>query len=277
MDQELFGVWFSNHFLRYAPAARPLLLLLDGHASHYCPDTVRLAAKEKVILFTLPPNTTHLSQPLDKGCFGPLKVAWREVCHQYLAANPGRIVTRYQFSALLNQAWMKSRTVSNVCSGFRMTGVYPINRDVFPCVVEDPPLHKETGLAFIPLYSPAPRRSTRPRTPSASQEDPFECGRSAANNLPLAYHDNVGVTPANTQHVWMQSPQFSSVSQFLRYPSPPCKSTTLHPKSCGRVLTSSEHLAAMEAKEREKQEREREGKTGTEENERRKENEGNSE
>ena len=110
---------------------------------------------------------------------------------------------------------------------------------------------------FIPLYSPAPRRSTRPRSPSASQEDAFECGRSATNSLPLACNDDVGVTPANTQHVWMQSPQFSSVSQFLRYPSPPCKSTTLHPKSCGRVLTSSEHLAAMEAKEREKQERER--------------------
>ena len=93
MDQELFGVWFSNHFLRYAPAARPLLLLLHGHSSHYCPDTIRLAAHEQVILFALPPNTTHLSQPLDKGCFGPLKVAWRQVCHQYVTENPGRTVT----------------------------------------------------------------------------------------------------------------------------------------------------------------------------------------
>ena len=28
MDQELFDIWFNNHFLRYDPAARPLLLLL---------------------------------------------------------------------------------------------------------------------------------------------------------------------------------------------------------------------------------------------------------
>ena len=73
IDQELFDGWFTNHFLRYAPLVRPLLLLLDGHSSHYCPDTIRLAAKEKVIIFALPPNTTHFSQPLDKGCFGPLK------------------------------------------------------------------------------------------------------------------------------------------------------------------------------------------------------------
>ncbi len=71
MDQELFKVWFCNHFLQYSPSARPILLLLEGHSSHYCPDTVRLAAREQVILFTLPPNTTHLSQPLDNGCFGP--------------------------------------------------------------------------------------------------------------------------------------------------------------------------------------------------------------
>ncbi len=44
MDQELFKVWFSSHFLQYAPSARLILLLLDGHSSHYCPDTIRLAA-----------------------------------------------------------------------------------------------------------------------------------------------------------------------------------------------------------------------------------------
>lgn len=34
MDQELFADWFSNHFLRHAVPARPLLLLLDGHSHH---------------------------------------------------------------------------------------------------------------------------------------------------------------------------------------------------------------------------------------------------
>jgi len=28
-----------------------------------------MAAKEKVIVFALPPNTTHLAQPLHQGCF----------------------------------------------------------------------------------------------------------------------------------------------------------------------------------------------------------------
>jgi len=39
MDQELFGHRL-NHFLKYAPPARPLFLLLDGHSYHYCPSAI---------------------------------------------------------------------------------------------------------------------------------------------------------------------------------------------------------------------------------------------
>ena len=82
-DQDLFGHLF-DHFLKYAPPIRPLLLLLDGHLSHYCPSMIHQAAEHKVILFVLPPNTTHLTQPLDKGIFGPLKTEWRKICHDYI-------------------------------------------------------------------------------------------------------------------------------------------------------------------------------------------------
>ena len=107
IDQELFDLWFTLHFLRYAPSVRPLLLLMDGHSSHYCPATIKRAAEEKVIVFSLPPNTTHLTQPLDKGIFGPLKVSWRQVCHQYLVKHPGARVTKLNFSSLFSEAWVE--------------------------------------------------------------------------------------------------------------------------------------------------------------------------
>lgn len=65
MQAKLFDSWLRKHFMRYAPASRPLLLLLEGHSSHFCPDTRKLAAENGIIIFTLPPNTTHLTQPLD--------------------------------------------------------------------------------------------------------------------------------------------------------------------------------------------------------------------
>ena len=93
MDSEIFSNWFTHHFLVHAPASRPLLLLLDGHSTHFNPDFVRIAAHEKVVVFCLPPNTTHLTQPLDKGVFGPLKSHWNEECQKYMSKNPGKVVT----------------------------------------------------------------------------------------------------------------------------------------------------------------------------------------
>ena len=78
MHQHLFEKWFKRHFLSYTPPLRPLLILLDGHTSHYSPEAITMAAEEQVLLFVLPPNTTHLSQPLDKRIFGPLNLAWSD-------------------------------------------------------------------------------------------------------------------------------------------------------------------------------------------------------
>jgi len=56
----------SRSFLHYAPSTRPLLLLMDGHYSHYCPCAIHGASEHQIVLFALPPNTAHLTQPLDK-------------------------------------------------------------------------------------------------------------------------------------------------------------------------------------------------------------------
>ena len=73
ITSELFDLRFIHHFLPNAPAARPLLLLLDGHSLHYNPSVISKAAEEKVIIFCLPSHSSHETQPLNKGQFGPLK------------------------------------------------------------------------------------------------------------------------------------------------------------------------------------------------------------
>jgi len=56
---ELFESWFNELFLPNAVSARPLLLLLDGHSTHYQPDVINLALKNQVLILCLPPHTTH--------------------------------------------------------------------------------------------------------------------------------------------------------------------------------------------------------------------------
>ena len=75
-----------------------------------------------MIIFCLLPNTTADSQPLDTSCFGPLKTYWFETCCQYLFDNPGRIITKFQFSSLFAQAWSKGMTINNIVSEFHSAG-----------------------------------------------------------------------------------------------------------------------------------------------------------
>ena len=161
IDSEIFEQWFEKHFLTHVPPIRPLMLLLDGHSSHYQPSLVKKASENDIILFCLPPHTTHLAQPLDRTCFSPLKKAWNEECRLYMAVNPGKKVNRYNFTEIFAKAWRKVMTPSNIASGFRATGVCPFNRSAIKIpgigdATEEPSaLLKTTRLAFIPLFSPA--------------------------------------------------------------------------------------------------------------------------
>ena len=159
MTADIFDGWFCSHFLRHAQRDRPLLLLLDGHSSHFCPETLSMAAKNEVVVFVLPPNTTHLSQPLDKGCFGPLKTAWREVCHRFMTDNPGKVVTRYTFSKLFADAWMNSMTMRNGQAGFSTTGIYPVKREVLLAKVNEKEKENDSQcLPFLSMSTPLPKR-----------------------------------------------------------------------------------------------------------------------
>ena len=87
----LFEAWFNELFLPNAVAVRPLLLLLDGHSTHYQPEVINLALENDVIVLCLPPHATHATQPLDCGVFSPLKAQWSKICHDFLKKNPGKI------------------------------------------------------------------------------------------------------------------------------------------------------------------------------------------
>ena len=62
-------------------------------------------------MFVLPPHTTQICQPLDKGVFASLKTSWREVCNSFMVSSPGRVITRYDFSGLFCQAWDNCMTI----------------------------------------------------------------------------------------------------------------------------------------------------------------------
>ena len=147
MDQKLFSDWFLHHFLKHAVTSRPLMLLLDGHSSHYTLELVKLAAQHDVVIFCLPPHTTADSQPLDTTCFKPLKSYWVDVCRKYLFAHPSQVITKFQFSALFAEAWSQGMTISNITSGFRTTGVCPFSPNAILDKLSNSEVSSDKGLS----------------------------------------------------------------------------------------------------------------------------------
>jgi len=80
---------------------------------------------------------------------------WAKVCHEYVKSNPGKVVTRFVFSKLLHQAWT-AMSASNIISGFRITGIYPLDRSATAVITRKPESPMHTGLKFLLLCSPAP-------------------------------------------------------------------------------------------------------------------------
>jgi len=59
INTDLFGSWVRDHFVKHPVAARPLMLLLDGHSTHQQPEVVHLARSKQILMLCLPPHTTH--------------------------------------------------------------------------------------------------------------------------------------------------------------------------------------------------------------------------
>jgi len=49
-DHELFYEWLNKLFIKNIPPLRPVLLLLDGHSSHFSLEAIKFAAENEIIL-----------------------------------------------------------------------------------------------------------------------------------------------------------------------------------------------------------------------------------
>ena len=127
INDGLFLQWFK-FFLASIPPARPVLLIMDGHGTHMSIELIELARANDVHLLCLPSHTTHILQPLDMGVFKSFKSNFSKACSKYLAAHPGRVITSDKLASLVAEAWPFSLSPLNIMSGFKKTGIYPLNR-----------------------------------------------------------------------------------------------------------------------------------------------------
>ena len=131
MTSKLFFEFIANPFINWLNdrnIPRPVILFVDGHKTHVTMQTSVLCEDIGIILYLLPPNTTHIMQPADVGPFRPFKHYWREKVIEFQRLNPGTLVCRKDVAPLLNEA-MKLVAENCIINGFKKSGIHPFNVD----------------------------------------------------------------------------------------------------------------------------------------------------
>ena len=102
------------------------LLVLDRHESHHSVEFEEYCKAYNIITLCMPPHSSHILQPLDVGCFGPLKKSYgRQI--EDLMRQQYTHVTKEDFIPAFRAAFQESLTESNVQGGFRGAGLVPFD------------------------------------------------------------------------------------------------------------------------------------------------------
>lgn len=127
-NSEVFLNYLTKHFVSFVNTSNsdtPTLILYDGHRSHISLTLTEWAKQHNIILFVLPPHSSHLTQPLDVGIFGPFKNMYSQECQKFMKLNPGINITKYDVAELTSKPYLKALCPENLVSAFRRTGIVP--------------------------------------------------------------------------------------------------------------------------------------------------------
>ena len=105
-------------------------VLFGGNlASHFNVDVVRVAEENDIYFVILPPNATHILQPLDVAVFSSLKQSWRLILDEWKREVRTEGAFNKQFFPSLLKRLINSQESfmqKNLQSGFRAYGIHPL-------------------------------------------------------------------------------------------------------------------------------------------------------
>jgi len=131
MDDDLGLDYISKHFDPYTAPPRaegPIwhMFIVDGHSSHVAYPVVEYGLDHNIVIYCLPPHTTHLMQPLDVACFAPLSRAHRTALQDFIYDNPGKPFGKPEFWDSLCIAREQALIKDNILGGYEATGIWPL-------------------------------------------------------------------------------------------------------------------------------------------------------
>lgn len=130
-DSSTFTDWFKTCLLPHLHTLQgPKVVIGDNLSSHFTTEILNLCKDNDIRFVCLPPNSTHLCQPLDVAFFAPLKKAWRQILEEYKRSHSkAESLQKSDFPGLLKKilAGIGNQCKSNMESGFKACGIYPFD------------------------------------------------------------------------------------------------------------------------------------------------------
>jgi hypothetical protein len=134
-DINCFADWFETVFVAQTKnLVGRKVVIGDNLSSHFCESVLKLAKENDIVFTCLPPNSTHLLQPLDVAFYGPLKRLWRQVLDEWKVKCNRKVksLSKDMFPRLLSNLHKKlypeqEQTSENIIAGFRTCGIYPLD------------------------------------------------------------------------------------------------------------------------------------------------------
>ncbi|RKK06497.1 hypothetical protein BFJ65_g18694 [Fusarium oxysporum f. sp. cepae] len=100
------------------------LLILDGHESHDSTIFELYCKEHNIVTLCMPSHSSHYLQPLDVGCFGPMKKAYGRQIEDLMRAHITH-VSKVEFLRAFREAFFASMTEKNIQGGFMGAGLVP--------------------------------------------------------------------------------------------------------------------------------------------------------
>src|SRR5579871_3668714 len=125
-NDTLFFQWLQHweHFSGVGRRGEYRLLLLDGYDSHLTYSALKFCEQQKVVVFLLPPHTSHFLQPLDVSVLQQWKHHHSQVLDRNVRRGVGPL-DKNSFFACLEGIRQRTLTERVIKAGFRKCGYFP--------------------------------------------------------------------------------------------------------------------------------------------------------
>ncbi|APA07191.1 hypothetical protein SS1G_04084 [Sclerotinia sclerotiorum 1980 UF-70] len=123
------GLEWLKHFDKYTSQRRKSkyrMLVLDGYESHESIPFQSYCKSNDIICVKLPSHSSHLTQPLDVGCFSVLKRSYSCQVDEFIKAYINHI-SKVEFFIAFKVVYQQSITIQNMKAGFRGAGLIPFD------------------------------------------------------------------------------------------------------------------------------------------------------